>query len=214
MTSLPQNTNTQNALLRRFYQHGGVLTTHEVSAWGIPSMTLTRLIEQGLIERTQRGVYRLVDTGAFTKASAEADELLDIQLRFPFARPFLSSALHLHELTTTRPSALQLAIPAHRHALPVQFPAIEVFFVTPQYYDSDLFSFPVGQRNLITYTAEKTICDLLRYSSKFGRELYLEGLKKYLRHHSSHRLIETAKRNRVWKKLSPDLEVLLHDQDR
>jgi predicted transcriptional regulator of viral defense system len=203
-----------NQLLKLFQARGGILTSREVSHFGIPRVTLTRLLKRGVIERVQRGVYRLTDTDTLSKASAEAEELLELQLRFPFARPFLVSALHLHGLTTTLPSALQLAIPAHRHGLPVRDPAIEVFFVTPQHYDSDLFNFSVRQRKLITYTAEKTICDLLRYSHKFGRELYLEGLKNYLRDHSSHKLIETAKRNRVWKKLSQDLEVLLHDQDR
>ena len=203
----------QNQLLELFQQHGGWLKAREVQDANMPSMALTRLLEQGLIERAQRGVYRLTDTSSLPETNSEAEELLELQLRFPYARPFLVSALHLHGLTTTRPSALQLAIPAHRHGLRVQSPAIEVFYLTKKQYNTELTSLEVRGRKLTTYTPEKTICDLLRYANKFGRELYLEGLKNYLQKHSSHQLIRVAKTTGVWKKLSQDLEVLAHDQD-
>ena len=205
--------NTQTRLLELFEQHGGWLNAREVQDAQLPSMALTRLLEQGLIERAQRGLYRLSDTSRLHQASSEAEDLLELQLRFPYARPFLVSALHLHGLTTTRPSALQLAIPAHRHALPVESPAIEVFYLSPKHYDTHLTTLEVRGRTLPTDSAEKTICDLLRYVPKFGRELYLEGLKKFLRQHPSHQLIAVAKSSGVWTKLSKDLEVLAHDQD-
>jgi len=55
----------------------------------------------------------------------------------------------------------------------------------------------------------------LRYAPRFGRDLYLEGLKKYLRQPGAQvqALIGVGKDQGVWKALSRDLEVLLHDQD-
>jgi AbiEi antitoxin C-terminal domain len=121
--------------------------------------------------------------------------------------------LHLHGLTTTRPSVLQLAIPSNRRALQIQSPAVEVFYLTPKRYSAPVANFLVRGRALVVYTPEQTICDLLRYAPKFGRELYLEGLKNYLRQHSSHQLVAVAKASGVWTELSRDLEVLAHDQD-
>ena len=54
---------------------------------------------------------------------------------------------------------------------------------------------------------------MLRYAPKFGRELYLEGLRKYLRPTNTHALIGMAKQQGLWKKIRQDLEVLSHDQD-
>ena len=73
----------------------------------------------------------------------------------------------------------------------------------------------VRGHQLTTYSPEKTLTDLLRYAPRFGRELYLEGLRKYLgqRGVQVQALIQMGKDQGVWKELSRDLEVLLHDQD-
>ncbi|WP_420594327.1 type IV toxin-antitoxin system AbiEi family antitoxin domain-containing protein [Deinococcus sp.] len=202
-------------LLRLLHERGGLLTARAAAQAGLPSMTLSRAVERGVIERVQRGVYRLVDDRALPEVDLEAQELLELQQRFPFARPCLVSALHLHGLTTTRPAALQLAIPAHRHRPPISAPRTEVYFFRPVAYGTGLFSLDVRGLPLITYTPEKTLADLLRYAGRFGRDIYLEGIKKYLR--SPERdltlLTDTARRLKVDTALHRDLEVLLHDQD-
>jgi predicted transcriptional regulator of viral defense system len=213
-TPSPPTITDRARLLRLFEERGGYLTSGEISQINLPGIVLTRSIEHGLIERVQRGVYRLSDTNHLPAVDAEAEELLELQLRFPAARPCLVSALHLHGLTTTRPVALQLAIPANQRGLKVDTPALEVFFFAPKYYDEGIVTLELRQRKLLVYSPEKTLCDLLRYAPKFGRELYLEGLKKYLHQHQSHDLIAMAKRLDIWSELGRDLEVLAHDQDR
>jgi predicted transcriptional regulator of viral defense system len=203
----------QNHLLNLFQTHSGLLTSREISRANIPGVTVTRLLQRGLIERVQRGVYRLHDTTAFPAADAAAEELLELQLRFPYARPCLVSALHLHGLTTTRPTRLQLAIPQNHPSIHVDSPSIEVFYFSDHYYTEGLVALEVRTRMLTVYSAEKTLCDLLRFAPRFGRELYLEGLKKYLRSHGTHQLIAMSKRIGVWTELNRDLEVLTHDQD-
>lgn len=70
-------------------------------------------------------------------------------------------------------------------------------------------------RSLTTYSIEKTLVDLLRYAPKFGRDLYLEGLKKALAQRRLDRgqMMQLARTLRVGKELARDLEVLSHDQD-
>ena len=211
MEQVKPSDTAQAHLLAHFQKHG-LLTSKEVNALHLPRITLTRLIQHGQIERIQRGVYRLNDTSHLPTVDAELEELLELQLRYPHARPCLVSALHLHGLTTTRLSTLQLAIPANR-TLTTNTPGIEVFYFTPKHYEHGLTAIEVRGRSLTTYSPEKTICDLLRYAPKFGRELYLEGLRKYLRPTNTHALISMAKQQGLWKKISQDLEVLSHDQD-
>ncbi|WP_027482297.1 type IV toxin-antitoxin system AbiEi family antitoxin domain-containing protein [Deinococcus pimensis] len=203
-------------ILDLFHRGGGYLTTSEVDAARLPRVALTRLARQGVITRVERGVYRLSDLHDLPTTFAEATDLLEVQLRYPFARPCLISALHLHGLTTTRPARLQLAVPAHRHALPGGDVPTETFYFHTKYYDAGRCEVDVGGRALTTYTPEKTILDLLRFSAKLGRDVYLEGLKNYLKRGrtGASRLTRTANELGLSGRLSRDLEVLLHDQDR
>jgi predicted transcriptional regulator of viral defense system len=196
-----------------FLAHGGYLTSGESRGYGVHPEQLARLVEQGDAERVQRGVYRLIDD---TVPFGAAEELLEIQLRVPYARPCLISALHLHGLTTTRPVALQFAVPFNRSVPTIASPATEVFYFRPRFYGSGTLEFPVASRLLTTYTPEKTLVDLLRYAPKYGREIYLEGLKNYLlrvRGQGTRALLDEAGTGAVGLTLRHDLEVLSHDQD-
>ncbi|WP_293914327.1 type IV toxin-antitoxin system AbiEi family antitoxin domain-containing protein [Deinococcus sp.] len=212
---MPTTKTTPDQLLDLFQAQGGLLTARAARQAGLPSMAITRLLEKGLIERIQRGVYRLTDESELPTADLEALDLLEVQLRSPYARPCLVSALHLHGLSTTRPAALQLAIPRHRHRPRIETPQTEFFFFGPRAYGTGLTTLDVRGQALVTYSPEKTLTDLLRYAPKFGRELYLEGLKKYLGRRAVplYRLTEAARDAGVWTAMSRDLEVLLHDQD-
>lgn len=196
-----------------FEQQGGYLTASEARAQGIQSEQLARFVSQGAAERVQRGVYRLLDE---TIAFGAAEELLELQLRVPAARPCLVSALHLHGLTTTRPATLQMAVPANRSFPAVASSKVEVFYFRPRRYSYGLFELPVASRLLTTYTPEKTLADLLHFSAKYGRDLYLEGLKNYLRiqgNRGTRALLDAGRAVGVFPALRRDLEVLSHDQD-
>ena len=71
-------------------------------------------------------------------------------------------------------------------------------------------------RRLTTYTPEKTLADLLKYAPKYGRDVYLEGLKNYLSQcpeRGTWGLLEAADVVGVSAPMRRDLEVLRHDQD-
>lgn len=194
---------------------GGYLTSLEATRAGFSRKALTRLVGSGQIERLDRGVYRLSDERDLPLAFAEQLDLLEVQLRHPYARPCLVSALHLHGLSITRPHRLQFALPANRQAITFAGTPLELFYFSAKFYHFGTLSLPVRGRVLTTYTPEKTLADLLRFAPRLGRELYLEGLKKYLGRRPLHlyRLTEAAHEAGVWTAMSRDLEVLLHDQD-
>ena len=64
---------------------------------------------------------------------------------------------------------------------------------------------------LRVYSAEKTLADLLRHAPRIGMDLFLEGLKTYLRQRTRNvwTLQEAARICRVERKLNAILEVLL-----
>lgn len=197
-------------LRQAFAESGGYLSSAQVRARGIDLTVVRRLIEAGEAEAVQRGVYHLLSN----ELPQHAD-LIELQLRVPFARPTPLTALDLHGLTTARPTRVQVAIPANRTFPELPYPPVQVYWYPPHVYDTgtvrwgDLPAFT-------TYSAEKTLADLLRLNRKLGREPYLEGLKKYLRRPDRNipELLRMARVDRVEDALRRDLEVLTHDETR
>jgi hypothetical protein len=75
-----------------------------------------------------------------------------------------------------RPVRLQVAIPADRSFPALPFPPVEVFWYPPAVYAAGLLTWS-SRPALVTYTAEKTLADLLRLERRLGRDLCLEALK-------------------------------------
>ncbi|HEX2863273.1 MAG TPA: type IV toxin-antitoxin system AbiEi family antitoxin domain-containing protein, partial [Deinococcales bacterium] len=163
---------------------GGYVTAAEAREAGLHAHVLERLTARGRLERAQRGVYR--DTSVPPPENAE---LLEVQLRVPYARPCLATAAFLHGLTTTLPTRVQVAVPANRAMPTLEYPPLEPFYWSPVAYGHGVTTLPGGERSLTTYTPEKTIADLLKHAPRLGPDLYLEALKTYL---AAHRHPDTA----------------------
>ncbi|WP_135230179.1 type IV toxin-antitoxin system AbiEi family antitoxin domain-containing protein [Deinococcus fonticola] len=203
---------SQTELLRtRFAQQGSYLTSSQVRAEGIDLKVIGRMIEAGEVEQVQRGVYR--HTGADLPEHAD---LIELQLRVPYARPTLMTALDLHGLTTTRPTRIQVAIPTNRAMPDLTYPPVQVYWYPPEVYEAGTVSFGQPPLTFTAYSPEKTIADLLRLSGKLGRQPYLEGLANYLARPDRNlpELLRIARIDRVEDELRRDLEVLTHDEVR
>ena len=85
-------------VLRLFREHGGVLRTSEALARGVRSHELSRLHEEGRLERLSRGVFRLVEGPELA-----APDLVALAKRAPRAVVCLVSALHFHGMTLEVP---------------------------------------------------------------------------------------------------------------
>jgi len=198
-------------MLGLFAQHGGYLTSRQVRAAGLSLKPVQLLIDGGEVEVVQRGVYRL--TAADLPPHAD---LVELQLRVPYARPALITALDLHGLTTTRPTVIQVAIPLNAAFPALAFPPVQVFWYPPGIYDHGVIRWTPSELGFETYSAEKTIADLLRLERRLGRDVYLEGLKNYLARpdRDLSTLLTAAQGNGVDRQLRRDLEVLTHEANR
>lgn len=209
MTSAAQ---TPKARLHRLaHDHGGYFTVAEAREAGVYPKLLQRWTDAGLVERVMRGVYRWPG-----QPPTEHDQLVELQLRFPFARFCLLTALDLHGLTTTQPGRIQLAVPRGRKLPPLAYPPTEVFSFTPEAYAYGTQLLAGAPRPLHTYTPEKTLADLLKFSRRFGKAPYLEGLKNYLRRPKpdARALVLAGQVDGVEQELRHDLEVLTHEANR
>jgi hypothetical protein len=138
-----------------------------------------------------------------------------VQLRIPYAVACLATALAFHGLTTFIPKSIQVAVPRERKPPKLSYPPLEVFYFSPAQYEYGLEHHPLGKHQLKVYSPEKTLADLLRYRNQLGEDLFIEGLRNYLKRRNPRpdlsKLLQAAKICRVEKQLRPLLEVLLYE---
>ncbi len=94
MPSLPSLTVRVSRLARK----KGALRTRDFEAAGINRVALTRLVEQGILQRLGRGLYGLHDAKV-----TEHHTLVEAALRVPAGVVCLLSALQFHKLSTQSP---------------------------------------------------------------------------------------------------------------
>ena len=83
----------------------GPLRARDLTRAAIPRAYLTRLCRSGVLERIDRGLYRLKGSPL-----SELSSLAEVQKRVPHAVVCLLSALQVHGLTTEAPHAVWILI--------------------------------------------------------------------------------------------------------
>jgi len=183
----------------------GPLRARDLDDAGIPRVILRRLCDRGLLERVDRGLYRLVDASV-----TESSSLAEVAIRVPEATICLLSALAVHELTTELPRAVWLMIDRRARTPRITYPPIEVVRASGRARDHgvevrDIEGVPVR----ITSPA-KTVADCFRYRRHVGLEVALAALREYMRAHRSgiDDLLAAARADRVLTRMRPYMEAL------
>jgi len=193
-------------LLRALRSHGGWLRQREALDLGVHPRWLSRLVEEGVIERVSKGLYRLPRA-----PETSYESFVDASRAVPGGVVCLLSALAYYELTTSNPSEIYLAIPRATWAPKVDYPPIRFFRFSPRMMDFGVETVRTRRGSFSIYDREKTICDSLRHRSIVGQDVVIEALRAYLRSpriRNIDRLIKTARRCRVEKRIRPYLEAL------
>lgn len=186
--------------------HGGWLRQREALHLGVHPRWLTRLVEEGTIERVSKGLYRLprVPENSY-------ESFADASRAVPGGVVCLLSALAYYELTTSNPSEIYLAIPRTSWAPKVDYPPIRFFRFSPRMMDFGVQVVRGSRGSFSIFERERTICDSLRHRAVVGQDVVIEALRAYLRSARTRnidRLINTARRCRVERRIRPYLEAL------
>jgi hypothetical protein len=107
--------------IMRIMRKRELLRARDVAEQGLPTITLTRLVQADKLERVARGVYGL--PGA---ATSEHRSLAEVAIRVPKGVVCLLCALQYHEILTQAPFEVWLAIPNRVAAPPIEQPSIRV----------------------------------------------------------------------------------------
>lgn len=151
----------------------GLIRPRDLTERGLPTIALTRLVRQGLLQRVGRGLYALPD-----RPVSEHTALAEVARKHPLAIVCLLSALRFHDLTTQSPFEVWLAIPNKARAPKMDYPPLRIVrFSGAGLTDGVEEHIVDGVPVRVTNTA-RTVTDCFKFRNKIGLDVSLEALRE------------------------------------
>lgn len=195
---------TKTATLLRLARKGPV-RARDLDEAGIPRVYLKRLGDRGLLERVDRGLYRLVDAPV-----TELSSLAEVSKRVPHAVICLLSALQVHGLSTESPHAVWVLIDRHARLPKVASPKLEVVRASGAAREHGIKTRIIDGVKVKLTTPAKTVADCFRFRRHVGLEVAIAALKDYInkRKGTIDALVEAARADRIYAFMRPYLEAI------
>lgn len=184
----------------------GVLRPRDLAPHAIPRHYLRTAEEQGLIQRTSRGLY-LPANAPLT----EHHSLAEVAKRVPHGVICLLSALRFHDLGTQNPFEVWLAIGNKDRSPKSGSPALRVVRFSGNALEYGQERHVIEGVPVRITSITKTVADCFKYRNKIGLDVALEALRDCLRRKKAtpSAILEAARVSRVENVLRPYLEALL-----
>ena len=182
-----------------------LLRARDVAQHGLPTITLTRLVQAGKLQRVARGLYGV--PGAKT---SEHRSLAEVSARVPKGVVCLLSALRVHEIGTQAPFEVWLAIPLHMATPRLDQPAIRVVRMSDEALAKDVERRDIDGVKVPVFNAARTVVDCFRFRNKIGLDVALEALRDGWRQRkfTMDDLWRHATRGRVANVMRPYIEAI------
>ena len=195
---------TQQNIMYFIQINNGMLTNQQAVANGISRGMIKYLVKQGKLQRAARGVYTLPEV--------LEDEFLNLQTRFKRGIFSHETALFLCNLTDRTPSQYRMTFPEHYNLSNPRIEGIRCAQVKLAFYSLGFENIKSPAGNILRcYSAERTLCDILRPHQAADIQIISEAFKNYIYSQKKDipKLSEYAKILGVEKKIRAYLEVLL-----
>lgn len=196
--------NNSQQIIELAKQNNGVITTAMVVNAGFSRGSLKYLSDTGSLERASRGVYTLPEVWE--------DEFVNIQSRFKRGIFALETALFLCDLTDRTPIKYHMVFPStYNLSNPKKAGIICSGSKEPLYSLGIVELVTPGGNKVRGYSAERTLCDILRMRNHTDIQVVTDAFKKYAvsKEKNIPLLSEYAGKLKVEEKLRSYLEVLL-----
>lgn len=189
------------ALLRR----RGVARTRDLEEEGLTRTQITRLRDDGVIERIARGLYRLPG-----EEVTEHHDLAIVASRSPEAVLCLISALRFHDLTTQVAHEVWLAIPRNARAPTLDHPPLRVIRMSGRAVAFGVEVHRIEGVDVRVFGPAKTVADCFKFRNNVGLDVALEALQDFrrLRKGTMDDLWRAAEVCRVQRVMRPYMEAI------
>lgn len=202
-TSPPSSSPVHRA--RRVLQRSGLARSRDLEQAGVSRAQIRRLLDQGVIERVSRGLYRDPSVPA-----SERSDLATAARLVPGGVVCLLTALRFHGLTTQNPFEVWLAI--HRKAWRPRpgHPPLRFVYLSGAAFDEGVEEHDVDGVQVRVFGAAKTVADCFKFRNRIGTDVAVEALREFRRAHPKdlETLWRFAQVDRVTRVIQPYLQAV------
>lgn len=153
--------------------NNGIVTRKEIKDKSIPTIYLSRLVEEGSLNRVQRGLY-LSEEGV-------NDEYYFLQHRFTQIIFSHATALYFHGLTDLIPNKIVVSVPYSYkiNKIPAN---LEVRYVKENIVNLGVTQVETNVGNMVNaYDKERTIIDIIINHDYVDRETYTTAIRNFMK---------------------------------
>lgn len=191
-------------ILKMAQENNGMVTSAQVTQAGIAREHIRKLVEKGLLEQSERGVY--------TIPTVFEDEMFNLQMRFKRGIFSHETTLFLLDLTDQTPVKYSMTFPLGYNTASLNSENVKYYRVKDELYEIGIITVKSPSGNSVRiYNAERTLCDILKGRSSTDIQIVTDAFKRYtkLAKKDIPLLSQYGKLFHVEKKLRAYLEVLL-----
>lgn len=163
---------TQEEQVLALANSASLLRARDLAAFSLPTIILSRLVQDGRLRRLARGVYARPD-----RALSEHISLVEVAIRVPKGVICLLSALRIHGLGTQAPHQVWLAIPQNSPTPRVERPSLRAVRMSGAALTEGVESTQIDGMDVPVFSAAKTIADCFKYRNKIGIDVAMEALR-------------------------------------
>jgi predicted transcriptional regulator of viral defense system len=154
--------------------NNGTITSRLLDENRIQRMYIRKLIDEGFLLRSARGVYITAETSE--------DEMFMLQSRFAKGIFSYGSALFLHNLTDRTPLHCTMTFPQGYNTSKPKASGIKPVSAAECYYEAGISEAMTPVGNIVRlYDQEKTVCDIIRNKKHIDAQIAADAIKRYAR---------------------------------
>ena len=193
--------NYENKILNLF--NNGFLRNKDLVDNNIPSVYLTRLVNNNVIERVSRGLY--------VRTNSLPDDLVILQNKSKNAIYSNLTALYLYGFSDRLPIKYDITVNSGYNGSLQEVDNVNLFYKKKELFNLGEIVYRLDSGNLIkVYDLERTICDVIKNKNRLDQELVNKALRKYFysKEKNTLKLYEYAKKMKIYKKVRSVFEIL------
>lgn len=164
--------NDEEKILKLMKNNNGLIKTSEIVSNKINKMALIRLVQKGVIERIERGLY--IDSNKME------DSYFIFQYKCPKAVFSHETALYFHDLSDRTPIEIMITVPSGYNSRLLKDNNYKFSYIKNELYELGkiMIKTPYGN-DVYCYDIERTICDIIRDKNKIEKYQFIDALKRY-----------------------------------
>jgi len=180
----------------------GTITAQYCREEGIPTIYLTRLVEEGELLRVDRGIY--------IAKEGDYDDLFFLQHKYKKIIFSYETALYLHRKTDKIPQVIEVTVP-YSYKINNVPKNLKIHYVK-----KDLVKIGISEvstifgNKVVAYDMERIVCDFILNKKDVDPEIYVKTIRDYASSSSSdiNKLFNHANKMVITEKVRNTMEVI------